>query len=163
MSIIDQLIYDRVLADVQQKTDKGYYNATDLNRVIEAMRYLWEEFEEKGYSSFVKSTPDWEQVDIPTKPDMADFIKDLHKIRNIIEQWDEYSNPYIADISQCDNPNLVTGNGGTQIPPDTMEFLTFEVANDIERILARMQEILDLMALSAPPCSSDTLCGGDYL
>lgn len=40
MSILDQLITDRTAEDVAQETAKGFYTASDMNRVEMAVEYL---------------------------------------------------------------------------------------------------------------------------
>ena len=43
MSVLDTLITDRTNGDVQDRNDKGTYNATDINRVNEAAEYVAQE------------------------------------------------------------------------------------------------------------------------
>ena len=45
------LITDRAQKDVDQRAEKGFYNASDLNRVTACMEYLDEELRELGYES----------------------------------------------------------------------------------------------------------------
>ena len=48
------LITDRTKEDVTKKTAKGFYNASDLNRVTACMEYLDEELRKLGYESGYK-------------------------------------------------------------------------------------------------------------
>ena len=48
------LITDRTQEDVTKKTTKGFYNASDLNRVTACMEYLDEELRRLGYESGYK-------------------------------------------------------------------------------------------------------------
>jgi hypothetical protein len=41
---MDELIYDRTQADVENLTAKGYYNLSDLERITEWVKFLSDEF-----------------------------------------------------------------------------------------------------------------------
>ena len=45
------LVTDRTLEDVANKTAKGFYNATDLNRVDAAVSDIAERFASYGYAA----------------------------------------------------------------------------------------------------------------
>jgi hypothetical protein len=69
------LITDRTLDDVMTGTDKGYYNATDLNRVGEAVESIAGRFTGYGYAVEVSPKADWSKSDTPTA---SRYRKDIH-------------------------------------------------------------------------------------
>lgn len=96
---------------------KGAYNASDLNRVGSAMQAISDALNAAGY--FVKVAPktDWTQADIPTTAQLSRVLNDLSAIRGVLAAW-----PEMPDV------------------PDSMERMTFAKANDIERILAYVNQ-----------------------
>lgn len=114
------LIYDRTLTDVITKTKKGYYNNTDLNRVGEAVKYLAEKFTSYGYSVKVNPKTDWTEQDIPTNSDMTAYLSDIAEIRR-----------------------QLTVMQSTPKTPETMQKLTHQTANDIEKILDDMAKLVE--------------------
>lgn len=113
------LITDRTQQDVDNKTDKGFYNASDLNRVGSAMIYLRDKFNENGYDVHISPKTDWKEIDVPTESDMALYLFCLGTLRDVIELPEE-----------------------TQKTPTTMSNLTFKTANDIEKILETVDSML---------------------
>lgn len=114
MSVIDTLI-----------TDRGpgtFYNASDLNRVGEAIRYLADELFARGYEIRVSPKTDWAECDIPLASQMAQYIEDLRKIRETLTQ-----------------PPT------TPLLPESMAGLTYTGANDIESILCITDELMQWM------------------
>ena len=104
MSVIDTLITDR---------DSGtFYNASDLNRVGEAIRYLADELFDRGYEIRVSPKTDWIEADIPLPSQMDHYLGELRKIRAVLTQ-----------------------PGTTPPAPPDMERLDYSEANDIESIL----------------------------
>lgn len=142
MSVIDTLIYDRTQADVDRweeleaiewkdKTDdekeewkagpKGSYSAArDMNRVGEAMTYLATRFRTYGYSVPISPKTDWVEEDIPTEADLEHYLEDLRTLRGIVA--------VLATTPQV---------------PEDMEGLTHEEANDIERMLFELNEVIE--------------------
>ena len=108
MSIIDTLITDRTQADVTKlksllskpramwtneewsdfilAKDKGAYNATDLNRVQEAMEYLAERFRGYGYNVPEIKRPSITEV-IPGTSRLPEGYTELEYIRSTGEQY----------------------------------------------------------------------------
>lgn len=111
------LITDRTYEDVANETEKGYYNYVDLNRVGSAMAYLRDRFNQNGYLINI-SPKTYKKEDIQTNADMILYLSQLEIIKSAI-QLPDYT------------PNA----------PESMKFLTYQKANDIERIL----EIVDQM------------------
>ena len=68
---MNDLIYDRTQADVTNKTDKGYYNASDLNRVEEWCKYLADELNSRGYNINITTKTNWTTTDLRTASDMT--------------------------------------------------------------------------------------------
>ena len=99
---------------------KGAYNITDLNRVGEVINYLSDVLNSYGYSNNAHARTDWEITEKPNPEQMAQYLENLNKIR------------YAYFI------NVTT----PELPPD-MNKLTFEEANNIEKML---QDITDLLA-----------------
>ena len=52
--------------DVENETDKGFYNASDLNRVGAAVEYIAGRFAALGYDCPVTVKKDWLTSDAPT-------------------------------------------------------------------------------------------------
>lgn len=144
MSVIDTLVTDRTEADVSRYSElrdkgwaemttaekaewvagmKGAYNASDLNRVASAMSYLSQRFASAGYSVPVSSPTDWANGDIPTKGDMDTYLDDLRRIRAALAVMDT-----------------------TPSAPGSMDYLTWAKANDIEKILADVDDLLTKIA-----------------
>lgn len=113
------LITDRTAADVAQGTDKGFYNASDLNRVGAAVRYLSERFTALGYTVGVRPKTDWTEADIPTVRQMESYRQNIAELRR-----------QIAVLRS------------TPETPETMRFLDYLKANDIERILLAVEDTL---------------------
>ena len=114
MSIIDTLI-----------TDRGpgtFYNASDLNRVGQAIQYLASELLARGYEIRVSPKTNWVESDIPLQPQMEHYLEDLRKIRDVLTQ-----------------PST------TPSAPTDMEQLTYTEANDIESILFITNRLMDWM------------------
>lgn len=144
MSVIDTLVTDRTEADASRYSElrdkgwaemtaaeraewvagmKGAYNASDLNRVASAMSYLSQRFASAGYSVPVSSPTDWANGDIPTKGGMDTYLDDLRRIRAALAVMDT-----------------------TPTAPGSMDYLTWAKANDIEKILVDVDDLLTKIA-----------------
>ena len=139
------LITDRTLADVDriaqlaarvsagtatdaEKTEwasdlKGAYNASDLNRVGAAVAYVAGRLNGYGYAVTVNPKQDWTGSDIPTAEQLAAYLRDVAALRGAIAVMDS-----------------------TPPTPDSASELTWREANDIERILLDVDELLTRMA-----------------
>ena len=113
------LVTDRTQNDVINGTKNGYYNSEDLNRVGGAMVYLRDRLNENGYNVDIDPNSTWLISDIQTYSDMTLYLNYVSIIRN-----------------QMSLPSY------TPEVPDTMEHLTFSKANDIEKILEIVDEML---------------------
>lgn len=113
------LVTDRTQADVINGTDKGSYNASDLNRVGAAMVYLKDKFNDNGYSIDITPKTDWKEIDVPTESDMTLYLSCLGTLRDVL------SFPQ-----------------NTPKTPDNMKDLTYITANNIEKILESVDAML---------------------
>ena len=146
MSVIDTLVTDRTEADASRYSElrdkgwaamttaeraewvagmKGAYNASDLNRVASAMSYLSQRFASAGYSVPISSPADWDNGDIPRKDDLDTYLDDLRRIRAALAVMDT-----------------------TPSAPESMDYLTWAKANDIEKILVDVGDALGRLLLS---------------
>ena len=96
---------------------KGAYNASDLNRVGSAVEYLTETLYSMGYNVPTVPKDDWTETDIQTQAQMDMYIENIHLLRDCL--------PYVAPDS-----------------PDSPTYLTYEQANNIEKILYTLESVL---------------------
>ena len=114
---------------------KGTYNAADLNRVGNAVNYVAGRLEGAGYSVPVDPKIDWIESDIPTESSMVRYLDDVETIRNTLTVLP-------------DTPEV----------PEDMAGLTYEEANDIERILLAVDALITNM-INAYFYSNEINCG----
>ena len=107
------LITDRTRADVENETDKGFYNASDLNRVGAAVEYIAGRFAALGYACPVTVKKDWLTSDAPTASQMEAYRQNIVTLRGQIA------------VMQS-----------TPDAPASMAGLDYVKANNIEQILA---------------------------
>ncbi len=119
------LITDRTAEDVANKTAKGFYNASDLNRVGAAVQYIAERFAAQGYAGTVSPKTDWLASDIPTASELETYRQNIATLRALIAVMKS-----------------------TPETPETMRFLDYIKANDIERILLDLDTLLTNAALA---------------
>lgn len=132
---IKTLIIDRTAADVSSGTDKGYYNATDLNRVGAAVKYISERFSGYGYAVSVSPKADWSESDTPTASQMETYRGNIASLRAVIAVM-----------------------AATPETPETMRQLTVAEANSIEAILLALNFILNNIPAAVRHCGV-TVCG----
>lgn len=116
-SILDTLIVDR--------GPDAHYNATDLNRVGEAVLYVSDLLMQYGYSATVNPRTDWEMTDFPTETAMRAYLADVAALRD-------------AYFTLPTTPEL----------PESMAYLGYEGANAIEKLLADVAQIIEWMIAS---------------
>lgn len=114
MSVIDTLVMDR--------GPGTFYNASDLNRVGQAIQYLCDEMYARGYEIHVSPKTNWIEADIPLSSQMDHYLEDLCKIRAV----------------------LMHPSTTPPAPPD-MEQLVYTEANDIESILFITNKLMEWM------------------
>ena len=130
MSIIDTLITDRT---------GGYYNASDLNRVSEAMQYLADLLNSYGYKVKIQPKTDWLTADIPTRAQIAQLLADLQALQ------DAY---YTLN--------------STPEQPATMDNLKWYDANNIEQILLDIRTVITRMEKGYRYCGT-FYCGQEVV
>ena len=134
-----KLITDRTSADVEyaksyqgkkwedlsaeQKTEyllglRGAYSYIDLNRVENAVKYLSDLLNLYGYPNTVTTKTDWDANDILKVEEIQRYLDNIAELRN----------KYYSNIED----EL----------PTTSTWLTMEGANEIEKILADIDQIL---------------------
>ena len=104
---------------------KGAYNATDLNRVQSAARYIKDRFETYGYNVSLSDQRTWTQKDTPTMADLRKYLDDIASIRSVFTL-------------------LKT----TPAVPSSMDQFTYIKANAIEQILRDVDSLLSNMIAS---------------
>lgn len=119
---IKTLITDRTAADVRLGRDKGFYNATDLNRVCDAVAYIAERFTDYGYAVAVSPKADWSESDTPTASQMETYRLNIANLRAVIAIM-----------------------ASTPETPETMRALNYVKANNIERILLDLDTLITNM------------------
>lgn len=118
---------------------RGAYNASDLNRVGQAILYVADLYNQYGYNLYVNPKTDWSDTDSPTSSQMQTYLDDIKTIRDAAAVFPT-------------TPNA----------PATMEGLGWKTANSIEQILVDMDRILSIIMTTFIPCG-EALCGGDNL
>ena len=116
---ITTLITDRTRADVANQTNKGFYNASDLNRVGAAVEYIAGRFTALGYACPVTVKKDWLTTDAPTASQLETYRQNIVTLRSQIA------------VMQS-----------TPEAPASMAGLNYVKANDIERILLAVEDTL---------------------
>lgn len=104
---------------------KGAYNASDLNRVGEALLYLRDELTAAGYLGYVPAfnvRTDWTEADIPTTAEFTAYLNAVETVRAAMAQYQ--TTP--------------------KTPADTGS-LDIQGANDIEKILIDIDELITKM------------------
>lgn len=128
-------VFDRTLADVQAMNAKGTYNAADLTRVTMAINEIAADLNAEGYPVTITwLKQNWLVTDIPTVEQMDNYLENVGKIKAAL-------------------PNTAPA------PPASMAFLTYEGANNIERILYEVETLLN-NTLSIYPRSGVWTSGG---
>lgn len=113
------LITDRTKEDVTNKTAKGFYNVSDLNRVGAAMVYLRDRLNDNGYDVDISPKVDWKEVDTPTNETMTIYLSCVGVLRNALPLPD-------------DTPPV----------PSSMKKINYIDANNIEKILEVVDSVL---------------------
>ena len=107
------------LAEWNTASLKGSYNATDFNRVGAAMQAVANRFNSFGYVVSVSPKVNWTETDVPNTADVALYLSDLATLRGV----------------------LAVMRSTPEVPAD-MEGLTYEEANNIEKILEDINLLL---------------------
>lgn len=109
---IDDLIFDRVQADVDSLTKKAYIAYDDLNRVESAVKWISHVLNRYGYKNVTHNKLNWQMNEFRTE-------KDMERLRqNIIAIRAAYYTP-----------------DSTPLTPDRITYTSIYQANAIEKIL----------------------------
>lgn len=119
------LVTDRTAMDVANKTAKGFYNATDLNRVGAAVEYVAGRFQALGYDCLVSVKKDWSESDTPTASQMETYRQNIATLRRQIA------------VMQS-----------TPETPETIRQLDYVRANNIEQILLDLDALINKLIKS---------------
>lgn len=144
MEPTQKLIYDRTPADVQRVSEldkkfrlgtattaeaeeylsgmKGAYNATDFNRVGVVIEYIAKRLKNAGYSFGLTVKKDWRASDVPTVENTAYYLEAVNTLR----RW------FVVYNNTPDTPSDLSG-------------LTYVEANNIEKILFDIDELITKM------------------
>lgn len=116
------LIIDRKRSDVVNMTAKGQYGYTDINRVESAVQTLATALSAAGYSVTVATKTNWTGSDKPSRTDMERYRTNISAIRAVL-------------------PVFLT----TPAVPDSMRYLGYQSANNIEQILLDVETLINNM------------------
>lgn len=108
-----------------QGTMKGAYNATDMNRVGAAVEYVAERLASCGIAVSVAPVTGWAEGDLPTVAQLTAYLDDIRTIRAA----------------------LPVPSSTPKVPGD-MDALTVDEANNIEKILLRVDALITQMLLA---------------
>lgn len=110
------LITDRTQQDVTELNPKGYYAASDLNRVGYAMDYLANIIRGYGYTLEVHTKTDWTDEDWKLTGEMVKYLQSLNNLKAVFSTLVEL--------------------------PETMEKIDYRDANNIEQLLLTIDETI---------------------
>ncbi len=111
------LIIDRTQADVDNRTEKGHFNASDFNRISSACYELKSLMQQTGYSVEFDLTKVWTMKDYPTKTATQEWLDNVYKVINGYFAYKEW-----------------------ELPEDMSAF-TWKQANNIEQALKDIEAI----------------------
>lgn len=117
-----ELIYDRTQADVDNRTSKGYHNYTDLNRIESACKELATLLTSYGYPVYITTKTNWTMTDKRTESEMERIRKNVKALKDVY---------YSAS--------------GTPAVPSTLNPITWQKANNIEKILYHIDLLIQGM------------------
>lgn len=109
---IESLIFDRVVADVQELKDKAYIAYTDLNRIESAIKWVSYVLNRYGYQNVTQNKLNWKPEDRRTDSEMERLRANLVAIRTAY-----YTPP------------------STPQTPEKITFTSIYQANFVERII----------------------------
>jgi len=101
---------------------KGAYNASDLNRVGEAILYVANRLKVAGNDIEVSPKTDWTREDIPSPAPLAHYLEQIQAVRSVLAVYQT-----------------------TPAVPTDMDGLTHGEANDIEKILVDVDQLITNM------------------
>lgn len=128
----EELIFDRVQEDVLNRTSKGKYEYTDLNRIEEWCQYIAEVLNSYGYYVNVDVKTDWIFIDEEDEE---------------IDEWTRVDMPTVSQMERIRQNvlNLKTAYYSFTQVPSNLNFMTIDKANDIEKILNEIEILINNM------------------
>lgn len=120
MNILENLIFDRVQADVDAMTKKAYVDYNDLNRVESAVKWVSYVLNRYGYKNVTVNKLNWTMDDFRTENDMLRLKKNLDMIRAAY-----YTLP------------------STPLTPERITYTSIYQANAIEQIIYDIGALID--------------------
>ncbi len=114
---------------------KGAYNAADLTRVTEAVQFLTELFESRGYHVPNITIRSWGENEIPSAEQLTQYLDNIKNLRNVL---------------------LMLPN--TPSAPQSMAHITYVEANAIEKILVDTDALITKMSATFRHCGVPS-CG----
>ena len=141
--MLDNLIFDRTQNDVNyalQLRDagvnvlgdlKGVYNISDRNRVGAAMEYVYGLLRGMAYYISITAKTDWQLTDFATPALNEQMRGGIERMKNTF-------------VVFPDTPDI----------PATLDMITFEDANALEKILFDLETMALLAARSFKPCGT---------
>lgn len=126
----ENLIYDRTQADVNYALNnpqstlflKGAYNHTDLNRIEAYSEYVAEQLNLYNYSVNITTKTNWTDEDFPTRTEMKRIRDNVEKLKNAFISF-------------------------TSVPA-SLEKMTYQKANDLEKVLYELDTLINNMIAS---------------
>lgn len=115
-------------------TDRDYYEAADLNRVGAAVEYIRDRLADNGYVADVSPKTNYTVLDEYTVSQMQKYLSDVQTLRD--------------------------GFYGTQKLPGKMKYLTGAGANQIEKALKEVENLLNRMIAAEIATCGITRAGG---
>lgn len=79
---VQNLIFDRTIADIQNLTDKAYIDYKDLNRVESAVKWISYVLNQYGYRNMTENRLNWQPGDHRTDLEMERLRKNIVAIRS---------------------------------------------------------------------------------
>lgn len=134
---LPDMVTDRTKDDVLAQNEKGFYNASDLNRVEIAIEYIAKLLSEAGYLVTVRTKTNWSKIDFPTENEMQRFLYNIQLLQN----------RFFASLTAM---------------PASMKWISYAEANNIEQILLDLDEMRRKMIEAYRYCGTLD-CGGDVL
>ena len=98
---------------------KGAYNATDLNRVESAVEYVAQRLSAAGFYPVLSTKTSWSLEDFPTVAEMRRYLDNIRFLRSRL--------PMDSTVPPV---------------PDDMNRLTHEEANNLEKILLSIDDVI---------------------
>lgn len=108
---------------ITNRVKGSWYSAQDLNRVGAAVEYLADRLQSLGYSVQVAPKTDWLMSDWPKATQLEQYRADIVTLRDALT-----APPTMPQV------------------PDSIRYMEYTDANDIETILVQLEQMLDNMA-----------------